>query len=757
MDKPASEMNPERSFVEPPAPEEMNSQPQKRTRDYGEELKGLSSGDESDSDVELRMANNKRLKKDHEHGIDDGGGGSDSEGLDDGEIVDSPLPSSHPVQPPADVTEPEHHANVQLDTLNSIDHGLGPAVTTSASTPTPVPSADGAQDTSQSGMDEGHGSTDTHDEAATVESFLDPEKHPTALPAADAAHGDSSSVPLSAGSGFNQGVLLGTRTSFGAKNPTSFFRQDLPTGEDVQETQGQSPSSVDNPALVKSEPKAKKERKERVREGDRKIEPVSTFEAAKGIWNFPLKMPLKIKLPAQSSEHAAYWNFILRTFISHLLKANSDNADSLSYKVIRAGWDVLFLRKQGFILGTKKEIFTIRSGAVSYLGTLTPIDVARIISNIRRGVIDQPTPPAVAQPAAQPITQPAPRPAVQSAHANNSEVDEDHISISSSSSEEDNNYTEESPPTPTDELRLQRRYFFSAEDPSQYCLSCSSQKHTTDACPEMSCSLCDDVGHTSFGCPTTQRCEKCRQAGHNAGSCQEKLSLAPDELGGCAFCNAEHQDDDCTEIWRSFKPSEVDIQQVKFLPIFCYTCGESGHYGPECGLQDMGGKVSGRTTWSKANHAQYVNPDSEGVAIAWAEVDPAALTNEDGEFHIRGQAKRKGHTYFVSSDESDEELIHPPISKRQTHGDIRIASNIGGGGHRMNNNQPPLPPGPPPPAGPRDSFHAAPPGTLPPRPQASANGRPPPGGNNSRGGRGGYRGGRGRGKGRWSRASKKAP
>ncbi|KAI1270748.1 hypothetical protein F5Y18DRAFT_414350 [Xylariaceae sp. FL1019] len=744
MDEASPGMDTEHSLVEPSIPQEMNPQLQKRTRDYGEELKGLSSGEESDSDVGSRMASNKRLKRDDEHGLDEGG--SNSEGLDEGEIVDSPLPSSHSVQPAEVITQPETHANVQPDTLNSIDHGSEPVATASAPTPTSGPSADGeAQDTSM--IDEGRGPIVTHDDPTTIESFQDSEKQHTAPPAADAAtHGDSSDVPLPASSGFNKGVLLGTRTSFGAKNSTSFFHQDPATPEDVEETQGQSPSTADNEALMKSKPRRKKERKPRTRDPG-KIEPVSTFEACKCIWNFPLEMSLEVKLPTQSSEHAAYWKSILKTFISHLQNANLHMADALSYKVIRVGWDILFSRKQGYIPGTKKEIFATRSGALDYLGALTPIDVARITSNIRRGVIDQPTSPAVTQSATQSISRPAPQPAVQSAHVESSGFNDDHISIGSSSSEEDNNYTENSPSTPTGEHSLQRRYFSSAPDPSQYCLSCSSQRHTTSACPEMTCSLCDDVGHTPFGCPTTQRCEKCRQAGHNAISCREKLSLAPEELGGCAFCHAEHQDDDCTEIWRSFKPSEAHIQQVKFIPIFCYTCGESGHYGPECALPDMGGKVSGRTTWSTANHAQYVNPDSEGVAIAWAEVDPAALTNGGGEFHIRGQAKRKGHTYFVSSDESDEDLIHPPIAKRQAHGDIRIAGNIGGGGHRMNNSQPPLPPGPPPPNGPRDFFQAAPPGTLPPRPQTFGNGRPPPGASNGRGGRGGLRGRRGR----WSK------
>ncbi|KAI1199657.1 hypothetical protein F5X97DRAFT_295735 [Nemania serpens] len=624
--------------------------PQKRARDYGEELKGLSPSGDEGSPREQSISASKR-RKTRRDSVTRGRSGSDSEGLDDGEIVESPQPSLViPLVSAENATRFELHSQA-TNTSNALTSASSEAAEM-------IAPSEGKEDSKQAQEGEHQGG-----EHASHTDKLHP---PTSLP------------------GWNHGVQLGMRTTFGAKPATAFFKDPHEDSESTDKIQEQQ---------------VEKEKK-RVRSRD----PLSSFEASNATWNFPLDAP-EIPAPTSFSEETDFWVALLKRWIVHLVQANGGTADRLTYKVVRAGWPLYFTRRMGFLQGTKKQVTTTRTVAQTFMASLTKDDIDAMITNARQN-----------------------RPTHQ--------LDKNTNPTSTSLLSRD------------EECRLQAKYFPGAEDPSQHCLSCSGIGHATQACPELSCQFCESKSHTSFGCPTRRRCDKCRQIGHSAGTCQEKLALAPDELGGCAFCKAGHQDQDCSEIWRSFKPSGFNVKKVKSIPAFCYVCGGKDHYGPECSLSDKIGMAANSTTWSRANRDLYVDLESENVAIAWIGVN----SNQPGrgDFHIPGRATRRGHTYFISSDESEEDLIHPPVKRPQARTEIRIASNIGTmaersrgrGSHRSW--QPPLPPGPPPPLAEdrsRNSFQPASSGTLPPRPKAPTRGRPP-----GRG-RGGYRSrGRGRGK-----------
>ncbi|KAJ8124622.1 hypothetical protein O1611_g9019 [Lasiodiplodia mahajangana] len=665
--------------------------PQKRARDYGEELKGLSSsGDEANPPKQSTPPLKRR--KIRYNSAADGGSGSDTEGLDDGEIVESPAPS--PVIRPVS-TENQSQDDMQPQTLNTSN---GPASVSSEDGE--IITSLGAGEVSRQAQEsiEGAGSRESQE-------YEQP----------SAAINQHSQVPLL---GWNHGIQLGRRTTFGTRPVKPLFGKPataLKTTEEDQEQQNNKDEKPVNsffgkppPAIMAAEEEQEqqnKKEKKRVRSRD----PVSSFEASNVTWNFPLSAP-EITVPDDVSEKSEFWVTVLRKWIVHLIQANGETAERLTYKVIRSGWPLYFTKKMGFVQGTKKQIIAARLVAQNFMASLSKDSIDAMIADARQ---------------------------------------------SNSASEPGNgiDMTGSSPSLPDhdEELRLQVKYFSGTDEPSQHCLSCSGVGHSPQACPELSCRFCESKGHISFGCPTRRRCDKCRQIGHSVDTCQEKLALAPDELDGCAFCNADHEDQDCSEIWRSFKPSELNVKKVKSIPAFCYTCGGENHYGPECSLSEKGGKAANHATWSKVNRDLYIDPESEDVAIAWIGVNTSQLTRE--EFHVPGRATRKTHTYFVSSDESDEDLIHAPIKKPQARADIRIASNIGtmngnsrgrGGGYKSW--QPPLPPGPPPPLAesvPKKPLQSASPGTLPPRPQAFAPGKP------SGRGRGGYRGrGRSRGRGR---------
>ncbi|KAI1430959.1 hypothetical protein GGR50DRAFT_682154 [Xylaria sp. CBS 124048] len=448
------------------------------------------------------------------------------------------------------------------------------------------------------------------------------------------------------------------------------------------------------------------------RKRPRPRDPVSSFEACKETWNFPLTAPV-IVVPAGISEHDDVWMTVLRNWVTHLLQANEKAADRLTFKTIRAGWPIYFSKKMGFLRGSNKESISIRAAAHSFMASLAADVMTKMITEARG---NSPIP-------------------------GNSPAHEDSPAEARSSEEE---------------LRLQRKYFPGVDDPSQLCLSCSGIGHTSPVCPELNCRFCEKR-HNSFGCPTRQRCDKCRQVGHSIDNCREKLALAPDEVGGCAFCGAKHKDEECYEIWRSFKPSELNTKKVKNIPMFCYVCGSENHYGPECSAPDRNSKTSENTTWSKENRERYIDPESEDVAIAWDTAGADQAVGED--IRIMGRATRTLHTYFVSSDESEEDFIHEPVTKPKTRGRIQIASSIGqangnsrGRGRGNANNIQSAPRGhgqTPTKTGSTRATHSTPNNTLPPRPETFTHGKTRGGSNSRFHGRGGYRGrGRGRGRGK---------
>ncbi|GAP83136.2 putative protein AIR2 [Rosellinia necatrix] len=600
------------------------SAPQKRPYAYGEELKGLDPSEDEGNPRELSKPAFKRRKMGRGTAVDgsssiggssdvddvddgddgdDGSDGSDadSDGVDDGEIVESPLPSG--------VAAP-------MSTESPLQASAWPQPMNTSNVLTSISSEEG----------EIIASEDTKEDSNQTQE-VDEERDPGESEERENASSAVNKSPQASLPNWNHGIKLGTRTTFGAKSTKSFFiNPSAAVGTSV---------AVETPPVVETtdgnqeeQPKKEQEKeKKRVRSRD----PVSFFEASNAKWNFPLSAQ-KIDVLADISEEDRFWPTLLKDWIARLVQENSEAADRLTYKVVRAGWSLYITKRMGFIQGTKRHMIATRTVAQNFMASLNKDKIDAMVSDARQK---------------EPATKP----------------------------DGDVSAAARLPPSHDEEFRLQTKYFPNADDPSRHCLSCSGIGHATQTCPELSCRFCESKEHSPFGCPTKRRCDKCLQTGHGVDTCQEKLALAPDELGGCAFCNADHQDEDCSEIWRSFIPSELNIKKVQSIPAFCYVCGGENHYGPECSLSGISGGVIYGATWSKANRDLYVDPKSEAIAIAWTGIDINQLTRP--EFHILGRATRKTHTYFFSSDESEEELIHAPVAKPQTRGEIRIASNIG--------------------------------------------------------------------------------
>lgn len=221
------------------------------------------------------------------------------------------------------------------------------------------------------------------------------------------------------------------------------------------------------------------------------------------------------------------------------------------------------------------------------------------------------------------------------------------------------------------ERELQQKYFPSASDrPATYrCLACGDICHKTVDCPSLTCALCDG-NHAQFTCPQNQRCNKCRNRGHKAVDCPEKLALSKEEAIGCDFCGStDHLEKACHFIWRTFHPKATEIRRVREIPVHCYICGGTGHYGPECGLYKAGQILSGGETWSKSNLLKYIDVSSTDRAMS-AGIDYSIESRSMKEFGIKGKANNP-----IDPDDGDDEdviFISERVKKPKQRGQIKI-------------------------------------------------------------------------------------
>jgi len=185
------------------------------------------------------------------------------------------------------------------------------------------------------------------------------------------------------------------------------------------------------------------------------------------------------------------------------------------------------------------------------------------------------------------------------------------------------------------------------------CLACAETTHSTIDCPALSCTACGG-NHTTFQCRKYQLCNRCRQRGHSSSDCTEKLLPSKDELS-CDMCGSKsHIETHCQLIWRSFVAKPEEIKPRLNVPVYCYFCGDNGHYGGECGLNNEVSS-SGGDTWSRS---------------ARMTVTPTINAPRKKDFSIRGKAN---DPITLDDSEDDVEFIrakvnNPPVSRRRDYG-----------------------------------------------------------------------------------------
>lgn len=216
-----------------------------------------------------------------------------------------------------------------------------------------------------------------------------------------------------------------------------------------------------------------------------------------------------------------------------------------------------------------------------------------------------------------------------------------------------------------EQLSLQQKYYPSMKGDTidtGICLACSQVGHTFLHCPSLLCTSCGGE-HSTIRCPERQMCQKCRTRGHTKAECPEKLGVPKSEIQ-CELCSENsHLGSECHMIWRTYLPTHV--RTVQHIPIDCYSCGASNHFGPDCGLR-VGHLLTGGLTWSMSNLNRYVDPVSEERALS-AGIDYSIQPKKS--FSIKGKANDP----FVIDDSSDDGqgFIRPKVQTAE-RGHIRF-------------------------------------------------------------------------------------
>ena len=169
--------------------------------------------------------------------------------------------------------------------------------------------------------------------------------------------------------------------------------------------------------------------------------------------------------------------------------------------------------------------------------------------------------------------------------------------------------------------------------------------------------------HFTDGCPKGQRCTRCHERGHQRSDCPEKLAATAQESLCCDICkSSKHLESACHFLWRSFKPGMLKITKfVAEIPIHCYSCGATGHFGSECGIRQSPLHTEGYS-WSISNWRRYVDPQSQNRALsAGKDFSLSISTKGKKSFNIRGSAQNG--TFTPRDDDENTPFIREKVTK----------------------------------------------------------------------------------------------
>ena len=221
----------------------------------------------------------------------------------------------------------------------------------------------------------------------------------------------------------------------------------------------------------------------------------------------------------------------------------------------------------------------------------------------------------------------------------------------------------------------------------ELCKLCLLPGHFARDCKTIKCDYCGVLNdHPSYKCDKVIKCLKCGQMGHIRKDCPvtmhrgkpqgisyretSKTNTIPGVGLYCKTCESrKHNKEKCPDIWRSYKLLDGQEKTAMLNPqlIFCYRCGNKGHYGDDC--RQMSGY-----SYSSVAGANLENESAFSIMNL-----PKRLSSE-----YEKMQKMGSQNYYDRARETQarKTFYRPPVSYN-SRGNMNRKSN--GQGSRFNN------------------------------------------------------------------------
>ncbi|KAL1966709.1 hypothetical protein VTN77DRAFT_3906 [Rasamsonia byssochlamydoides] len=235
------------------------------------------------------------------------------------------------------------------------------------------------------------------------------------------------------------------------------------------------------------------------------------------------------------------------------------------------------------------------------------------------------------------------------------------------------------------DLEIQARHFFynrsihdiDLKQPIA-CTECLQEGHLAIVCPTKECEHCGawDLHESNF-CPSWRRCQKCRERGHDANSCNSALKGSAAEVP-CDYCGADtHLEDECDIMWKF--PRHPPFPGPIVVSISCSYCTSQHHLMGDC--PSLPGPTRS-SSWTLKGYDPAMITNLNDVLGPRPVAGRTTMNGSNkGGMKIKGRAGPRSPT--PDSDDDNHNLLdHPgrrdPASSRNAgRPNIRIGSGIG--------------------------------------------------------------------------------